>query len=65
VIHKDLGFIFKASEGSGVDNAVPVSLIDTAILMLLLRVFPPPGILAFHGIRGKLSLFSVFDFFAC
>jgi hypothetical protein len=65
MIYKDLSFIFQTTEGRRMDNAIPIPLINTAILMFVLWIFPALGIITFHSIGGKLPFFPQLDFFSC
>ncbi len=51
-VQKDLSFVFQPPKSRRMDNLVPVSLVGAPVGVLLLLIFPAPGLAAAHGVGG-------------
>ena len=57
IVDKDLGLVFQPAEGGGVQDPVPIALKRGPVIRLILRVYPPFGILAPAAIRSQALIF--------
>src|SRR5688572_9652282 len=63
-INKDLSLILQAAERRCVNNAVTVTLVGSAIAMLLLWIGAAAALAATHAIGSKKFFFACFKHFA-
>ena len=64
-IKEDLGFVFEAAEGAGVNHPVAVPLIMRAPFGRRFPVLAPARVGAELGIRGQALAFEQFQFLSC
>ena len=58
VVDEDLGLVFQAAEGGGMQDAVAVALEAGAVVGLVFRMRPAFGLAALHPVRGKRLAFQ-------